>query len=135
MWLMCIWVKCRMNLPMEGKPYTPQSYAQSLDINPNDYVNITSYTHHPFYDQFILEIPDNYSNGSFYNVPMDELQKIVDHAVKNGYTIAWDGDVSEKGFSSKNGLAVLPKDPKREDLFENPGEELTVTQELRQSTF
>lgn len=119
----------------EGKTYTPESYAKSLDINPADYVNITSYTHHPFYSTFVLEIPDNYSNGSFYNVPMAELQSIVDHALKNGYSIAWDGDVSEKGFSAKNGIAVLPEDEKRKDLFENPGKEIKVTQVLRQSTF
>ena len=118
-----------------GKTYTPQSYAESLDINPKDYVNITSYTHHPYYSQFVLEIPDNYSNGNFYNVPMGEMEEIVDHAVKNGYTIAWDGDVSEKGFSAKNGLAILPEDAKREDLFEKPGKEMNVTQELRQITF
>ncbi len=118
-----------------GKTYTPQSYAESLDINPDDYINITSYTHHPFYSQFVLEIPDNYSNGSFYNVPMKEMEAIVNHAVKNGYSIAWDGDVSEKGFSSKNGVAILPVDANRDDLFENPGEEIKVTQELRQSTF
>ena len=118
-----------------GKVYTPVTYAESLDINPDEYVNITSYTHHPFYNQFVLEIPDNYSNGSFYNVPMEELEKIVDNAVKNGYSIAWDGDVSEKGFSAKNGIAVLPVDEKREDLFVVPGEEVEVTQELRQSTF
>ncbi len=119
----------------EGKTYTPQSYAESMDINPDDYINITSYSHHPFYHPFVLEIPDNYSNGSFYNVPMEELEKIVDYALEKGYSIAWDGDVSEKGFSAKNGIAVLPVDEKREDLFERPGEEVKVTQELRQSTF
>ncbi len=118
-----------------GKVYTPVTYAESLDINPDEYVNITSYTHHPFYNQFVLEIPDNYSNGSFYNVPMEEMEKIVDNAVKNGYSIAWDGDVSEKGFSAKDGIAVLPVDEKREDLFVVPGEEVEVTQELRQTTF
>jgi len=118
-----------------GKTYTPQSYAESLDLDPNEYVNVTSYTHHPFYGQFVLEIPDNYSNGVYYNVPMNEMQAIVDNAVKNGYSIAWDGDVSEKGFSAKNGLAILPVDAKRDDLFENPGEEIEVSQELRQTTF
>ena len=118
-----------------GKTYTPHSYAESLEINPRDYVNITSYTHHPFYSQFVLEIPDNFSNGLFYNVPMNEMQAIVEHALKNGYSIAWDGDVSEKGFSAKNGIAIMPVDPKREDLFENPGEEIKVDQALRQSTF
>ena len=90
-----------------AKTYTPQSYAESLDIDPNDYINITSYTHHPYYSQFILEIPDNYSNGNFYNVPMDEMQAIVDNAVKNGYSIAWDGDVSEKGFSAKKWVSYF----------------------------
>lgn len=118
-----------------GKSYSPQSFTASLGFNPDDYVNITSYTHHPFYSQFVLEIPDNYSNGSFYNVPIEDLQAIVDNALKNGYSIAWDGDVSEKGFSAKNGIAILPTDEKREDLFQNPGEEIKVDQALRQSTF
>ncbi len=118
-----------------GKSYSPESFTASLGFNPDDYVNITSYTHHPFYSRFVLEIPDNYSNGSFYNVPMEDLQRIVDEAIKKGYSIAWDGDVSEKGFSAKNGIAILPVDEKREDLFEKPGEEIKVTQELRQSTF
>jgi len=119
----------------EGKQFTPQDYANHLNINPDDYVSITSYTHHPFYGDFVLEIPDNYSNGSFINVPIEELEAIVDNAIKNGYSVAWDGDVSEKGFSSKEGIAVLPVDEKREDLFENPGEELKVNQDLRQETF
>ncbi len=118
-----------------GKKYTPKTFVDEMDINPDDYVSITSYTHHPFYEPFILEIPDNYSNGSFYNVPMDEMESIVDNAIKNGFSVAWDGDVSEKGFSAKEGMAVLPKDAKREDLFVNPGEELKVTQQLRQETF
>lgn len=119
----------------EGKTFTPQSFAASLDINPDDYVNFTSFTHHPYYDRFVLEIPDNYSNGTFYNVPIDELQRIVDHAINNGYSVAWDGDVSEAGFSAKNGIAILPKDSKREHLFTHPGTELTVDQAMRQSTF
>ncbi len=119
----------------EGKTYTPQTYADHLGINPSDYVSITSYTHHPFYESFVLEIPDNYSNGSFYNVPLADLQAIVKHAVDQGYSVAWDGDVSEKGFSAKAGLAVLPVDEKREDLFEKPGDEQKVSQDLRQETF
>ncbi len=119
----------------DGKSYTPQSFAEAMEINPDDYISLTSYTHHPFYESFVLEIPDNYSNGSFYNVPIAELETIVDNAVANGFSVAWDGDVSEKGFSAKNGIAILPKDVKREDLFTNPGEELEVTQELRQETF
>ncbi len=118
-----------------GKTYTPKSFANEMEINPNDYISITSYTHQPFYESFVLEIPDNYSNGSFYNVPLDELQAIVDNAIKNGFSVAWDGDVSEKGFSAKNGIAVLPKDEKRKDLFETPGDEVKVTQQMRQETF
>lgn len=119
----------------EGKQYSPKQFADHLALNPDDYVSLSSFTHHPFYQPFILEIPDNYSNGSFVNVPIDDLVEIVDHALDDGYTIAWDGDVSEKGFSAKNGIAVLPSDPQREDLFEMPGDELEVTQNIRQENF
>ncbi len=118
-----------------GKQMNPKSYAKLLGINADDYLSLTSFTHHPFYESFILEIPDNYSNGAFYNLPIDELEKVVDHAVKNGYSIAWDGDVGEKGFSAKEGIAVLPTDEKREDLFKKPGAELSVTQSARQANF
>lgn len=119
----------------EGKTYTPKTFADAMEINPDDYISFTSYTHHPFYDAFVLEIPDNYSNGSYYNLPISELQAIVDHALAQGYSVAWDGDVSEKGFSAKNGIAILPEDAKRDDLFTMPGKEKKVTQELRQETF
>ena len=118
-----------------GKSVTPAEYANALGLSSNDFVSITSFSHHPFYQQFILEIPDNYSNGSYYNVPIDELMQTIDASIQAGYTVAWDGDVSEKGFSQKNGVAILPEDPKREDLFENPGAELKVTQESRQINF
>ena len=118
-----------------GKKMNPKSYAKLLGINADDYVSLTSFTHHPFYESFILEIPDNYSNGAFYNVPIDELEEVVDYAVKNGFSVAWDGDVGEKGFSAKEGIAVLPVDEKREDLFKQPGAEQYVTQENRQSNF
>jgi len=100
-----------------------------------DFVSITSFSHHPFYQKFILEIPDNYSNGSFYNVPIDELMQTIDASIQAGYTVTWDGDVSEKGFSQKNGIAVIPEDPKREDLFDTPGAEIEVTQDNRQVNF
>ena len=119
----------------QGKSHTPASFAASLNIEVEDYVSITSFTHHPFYKSFILEIPDNFSNGTYLNVPLNELEIIVDHALKTGYSITWDGDVSEKGFSANNGIAIIPKDEKREDLFEKPGEELKITQELRQENF
>ncbi len=118
-----------------GKEYTATSLRDQLGLKAADYVSITSFTHHPFDRSFILEIPDNYSNGSFKNVPLEELVKITDKAIEKGYTVAWDGDVSEKGFDAKQGIAVLPKDPKREDLFTAPGEEIKVNQDLRQEHF
>lgn len=90
----------------EGKKYTPKSFAKALKINPDDYVSITSYTHHPFYSSFILEIPDNWRHGSSYNVPFEEMMQIIDNAVNNDYAVAWGTDVSEPGFT-RNGLALL----------------------------
>ncbi len=127
--------KAPENFSYQGKNYTPKSLAEDLSINPDDYVNLTSFTHHPFYQQFILEIPDNYSNGAYYNIPLNELEAIVEYALKQGYSIAWDGDVSEKGFNAKQGIAVVPTDVKREDLFQKPGKEMKITTELRQDKF
>jgi len=118
-----------------GKNETPSSFAEELGLASNDFISITSFNHHPFYKKFILEIPDNYSNGSFYNVPIDELMETIDASINAGYTVAWDGDVSEKGFSQKNGIAVMAEDPKREDLYKNPGAEIKVTQDNRQASF
>ncbi len=117
------------------RSYSPKEFAKSLEFRGDDYVSITSYTHHPFYEKFVLEIPDNYSNGSFYNLPIDDLVSIIDEAIENGYTVAWDGDVSERSFSAAKGIAVLPADPNRRDLFTAPGEELEVDQAKRQETF
>lgn len=119
----------------QGKKYDPLSFADDLGIDADDYVSLTSFTHHPFGESFILEIPDNYSNGSFQNVPLPQLMKVIDKALEMGYTIAWDGDVSEKGFDAKQGIAVLPLKPNRKDLFTTPGPEIEVTQELRQEHF
>lgn len=90
----------------EGKKYTPKSFAKALKINPDDYVSITSFTHHPFYSSFVLEIPDNWRHASSYNVPFEEMMQIIDNAVNNDYAVAWGTDVSEPGFT-RNGLAVL----------------------------
>lgn len=117
------------------REFTAMSFAQSMDFDANDYVNITSYTHHPFYESFVLEIPDNFSNGSFQNLPIDELIEIIDYAVDNGYTVAWDGDVSESTFSASRGIAVLPTDESRGTAMKKPGPEIEVTQEMRQTTF
>ena len=119
----------------QEKEYTPASFAKSLKINPEEYLSFTSYMHHPYFKACILEIPDNYSNGSYINLQMGDVERIVDNALANGFTVSWDGDVSEKGFSSRNGIAVLPVDENRKDLFTTPGAEIKVTQELRQETF
>ena len=93
----------------KGVQYTPKSFGESLGLNPDDYVSITSYTHHPFYEQFVLEIQDNWRWGLSYNVPIDEMMEIFDYAIDNGYTIAWGSDVSEQGFRyTRKGFAVLP---------------------------
>ncbi len=105
----------------KGVNYTPKSFAQSLGINPDDYVEITSFTHFPFYSQGVLEVPDNWRMSQFYNVPLNELTEIMDYSLKNGYTVNWDGDVSEKGFSYSKGVATFP--------------EANVTQEMRQSGY
>ena len=119
----------------QGRSYSPLELSKELGYNREDYVSLTSFTHHPFGKPFVLEIPDNFSNGSFLNLPIDDLVQTIDKAIANGYTVAWDGDVSEKGFSSSKGIAVLPKNPSRRDLYKHVGEERTVTQADRQATF
>ena len=96
--------KCPEKFTYEGKEYTPKSFMASLGINLDDYVSITSYTHHPFYTGFAVEVQDNWRVPLSYNVPMDEMMQIIDNAVEQGYTVAWGGDVSEDGFTRK-GLA------------------------------
>ena len=99
----------------EGKEYTPKSFYESLGLNADDYVSLTSYTHHPFYSSFVLEIQDNWRWAQSYNLPIDELMEVFDNAIMNGYTIAWDSDVSENGFT-RNGIAVLPDAEKAQEL-------------------
>ena len=120
---------------VNGASMTPVEYSQELGFEATEYMSLTSFTHHPFYQPFVLEIPDNYSNGSYQNVTIDELMAVIDNSVAKGWTVAWDGDVSEKGFKAKQSIAVLPVDPAREDLFETPGEEVEVTQKTRQVEF
>ena len=142
----------------EGKEYTPLSFARDyVGLNLDDYVEITSYTHHPFYTKFIIEIPDNWMWEEVYNVPMEEMEAIIDNSIETGYTVAWAADVSEKGFStSKEGVAVilemdkaemsdaeiakwekLSEKEKEEKLYElkKPGKEKEITQEMRQISF
>jgi bleomycin hydrolase len=142
----------------KGKTYTPESFAESLGINPADYVEITSFTHFPFYTQVILEVPDNWVMARFYNVPLDELIEIMDYSFNHGYTVDWDGDDSESGFLPQNGFAVIPLNSPadrgpmadRQRLERNPtqgfpgnmpsisltpGPEVKVTQDIRQSGY
>jgi len=119
---------------MEDMKMTAKTYARKLKLDVKDYVNLSSFSHHPFYNSFILEVPDNYSNGSFYNLPIDDLMNTIEFALMEGYTVAWDGDVSEKGFSAKNGLAILPE-IQSEEQWKSPVTEQEVTQQSRQDGF
>lgn len=104
--------------------YTPIEFMEKLTLNPDDYVEITSYNHHPFYQSFMLEVPDNWSHGLYYNLPIDELVEVMDYSLNKGYTLCWDGDTSEKTFTHSKGKADLPKN-----------EIGKVDQEMRQETF
>ena len=98
-----------------GKEYTPKSFYEELGLNADDYVSLTSYTHHPFYESFVLEIQDNWRWSKSYNLPIDELMQVFDNAIMEGYTIAWGSDVSEQGFT-RMGTAVLPEESAGTDL-------------------
>jgi bleomycin hydrolase len=92
----------------KGKEYTPASFNEKeVGFDPSNYIEFTSYTHHPFYEHVDLEVPDNWSHDRYYNLPIEEFMTVMDHALKNGYSIAWDGDVSEKGFDHKTGISDL----------------------------
>jgi len=98
-----------------GKKYTPKTFAtEVLKFNSNDYVNITSFTHHPFYTPFIIEVPDNFSNGSYYNIPLADMIGMVKTAINKGYTVMWDADVSNSGFLSNKGLGLFVERSDRE---------------------
>ena len=140
----------------EGMEYTPKSYAESLEIDTDDYVELTSYSHHPFYESYIMEVPDNWMYSETFNLPIDELMEVFKNAIEEGYPIAWGADVSEKGFSWKNGVAIVPEEnltdlegtekekwekltakEKKKALyaFDKPIKEKEITQELRQKAF
>ncbi len=145
---------CPTEFEYEGKKYTPESFVKSLGLNAEDYVSITSYTHHPFYERFALEVPDNWRMDQMYNVPMEDMMRIIDNAIANGYTLAWGADVSEIGFTRK-GIGVVPdadhgadltgsdmqkwvgmtKDKQKEELTKKPLPEKTITQQMRQDAF
>lgn len=126
----------------QGKSYTAKSFADFLGVKPDDYIEITSFTHHPLYKPFVLEVPDNWSWSSVYNVNLNEMQEVADYAIANGYSVAWGSDVSERGFSFKNGLAVVPQkeyesaaEMEKDSIFLKPITEKTITPELRQEAF
>lgn len=141
----------------KGKTYTPKSFAEEMKITPEEFVSFTSYTHHPFYKPFAMEISDNWLWSECINVPMEEMKQIVDEALDNGYTIGWAADVSEKGFKWRKGYALLPEKKAKEDMdnaevarwsqlsdtdrdamqydIKGPVKERKVTQEDRQRTF
>lgn len=140
-----------------GKEYTPKSFGEELGLNIDDYISLTSYTHHPFYTAFPIEVQDNWRWDLSYNLPLDELMQVMDNAINTGYSIAWASDVSEKGFT-RNGVAVaadvaafetsgsdqdkwvglsrFEKDAEIRKMIERPGcKELTITQEMRQKDY
>lgn len=138
----------------EGKKYTPKTYFNSLNLNLDEYVSITSFTNYPMNAPCIIEVQDNWLNATSYNVSLDDLTRTVEEALKNGYTVAWGADVSEKGFSFKNGIAIAPSDPSTiqvsgsdnknfsdagadrvSNAFMEPIEEISVTPELRQQGY
>jgi hypothetical protein len=149
--------KVPQSFTYKGVGYTPKSFSATLGINTDDYVEITSFTFFPFYTQGAVPIPDNWRKMNYYNVPLDELISIMDYSLNNGYTVAWDGDVSEKGFSHAKGLAIIPELEKVDDYssadkarlgnmtpeeraaeaykFSKPFPEVKVTQEFREEGF
>ncbi|MDE6446729.1 MAG: C1 family peptidase [Muribaculaceae bacterium] len=142
---------------VDGKTYTPQEYAKAIGLDGTKFESYTSYTHHPFYTTFPLEIADNWLWGTSRNVPMEEMKAIVDNALENGYTVAWAADVSEPTFKWREGYAVLPAEKSEADMegtelsrwvqlsdadrekeknkVKGPVKERTITQEDRQRTF
>ncbi|CCZ82068.1 aminopeptidase C [Odoribacter laneus] len=136
----------------KGKEYTPLSFAQMLGLNMADYIQLTSFSHHPYYTSFAIEVPDNWLNGNTYNLPLDEFIAVLDKAVDKGFTFAWAADLSEKGFT--NGIAVvptfdtkemkdaeitkwvsLPQEDRQRQFIQQPCSEKKITQEMRQQAF
>lgn len=139
-----------------GKEYTPQTFAESLPVKMSDYIEISSYTHHPFYSTFVLEVPDNWMWGEMYNLPMEEMMQVLDAALAAGHPVAWGADVSEKGFRGNMGIGIIPEDTEKIMIgsdaekwgklsdrekeakiysLEQPVAEKTITQEMRQEAY
>ena len=131
------------NFEFNGKKYTPETFAKEVvGLNADDYVEISSFREYPYYTKNVLMVPDNWSFDQIYNVKMNDLTDIIDNALKTGYSVAWAGDVSEKSFSWKNGVAYVPEkkasemtDEEKANLFNDPQKEIVVTEEMRQKAF
>ena len=144
------------NFSFDGNDYTPASFRDAVGVDVNNYIEFTSYNHHPFYESFAVAIPDNWLWAKWMNIPMDEMMEVIDNSLENGYTVAWGADVSDKGFSWKKGVAVIPdlekgnlegtekekwealtdKEKKKAAYsFEGPSKEKTITQEMRQESY
>jgi bleomycin hydrolase len=126
----------------EGKEYTPASFRDAMKINADNYIEFTSFNAYPYNAQVVLNIPDNWANGAYYNLELNEYQNLVVHALKEGYTVAIDADVSEKTFSSRDGIAVIPainskemSEDEKAKLFKEPVTEKIITPEFRQQEF
>jgi bleomycin hydrolase len=131
------------NFNYKGKSYTPQTFAKEVvGLNADEYVEISSYANAPYYSKTMLMVPDNWSFDMIYNVRLNDMTDIIDNALKNGYTVAWATDVSEKSFSWKNGVAYIPTKKvedmtpeEKENMFNGPKPELEITEDLRQKAF
>ncbi len=127
----------------QGKEYTPRTFAdQVVGINPDDYVQVTSFSHQPMYEEVVIEVPDNWTWDKSYNLPFSDLSRVVDYSLENGYSVSWATDVSEKGFSLKNGMAIVPAidyndmtDEQKKTMFDKPSAEMTITPEMRQEGY
>ena len=140
----------------KGKEYTPKSFAESLPVKMEDYIEFTSFTHHPFYSTFALEVPDNWMWGEMYNLPLAEMTQIVYATLEAGHPVAWGTDVSEKGFNGGKAIGVIPESVEKNLIgsdaekwgklseaekrtkinnLEGPMKEMTITQEMRQEAF
>jgi len=127
----------------KGKKYTPQTFAKEVvGINPDDYVELSSFTNKPYYQKMVLMVPDNWDLDLVYNVKVDELTDIIDNALAKGYSVGWAGDISDKGFSWKNGVAYVPAKPfadmtdeEKANMFKGPQPEMNITAEIRQKAF
>lgn len=127
----------------EGKKYTPLTFAKEVvGLNADDYIQITSFSHKPFYEPMVIMVPDNWNYGISYNVQMEDMTTVIDNAINNGYSVSWAADVSEKYFSWKNGVAYVPETDykdmdanERKDMFDGPKPELEITQEMRQEAY